>query len=591
MTNRFHRLILNFLPLLFLLAITNSSAQTTRKVLFLGNSYTNVNNLPQLVHDVALSAGDTLIFDSNMPGGYTTQDHSQDPASQGKIMAGGWDYVVIQGQSQEPITHTGQFRLGASDLETQIHQYNPCAVLLLYMTWGRKNGDPTNCQDFPVMCTYEGMDSTLRNIYLGLADLLNTEVSPVSVVWHHLRQNNPGIELYQPDESHPSKAGSYAAACSFYAAIFKKDPTGITYDYGLPSGDAATIRNAAKTEVFDHLNAWDYKQLPVSGFQYQIVSGSTNTVSFQPINYGAKQTYHWDFGDGDTSTMPGVIHSYATNGTYTIRLTTTNCDLQGVHHSSTDTVIQFCQHTPTVYTNHPWLCYHDTLWTQPADAYQWYSVGNPIPETRQFLPDYLRYINTGFSVRTTVNGCAELSKLFYANPEWPGYYFDSAYGGDPCEGDTALFMVLHFNGTLPDSTQIDWYKDGSLLPGTHNVDTLRITSQGTYWCTVVNPGSHCPVDTITSSSVTYDCGTLGLEPIRHDVGLKIYPNPASEHVTIDVPGALGTQQIQVYNATGQLMMLVEAASPVTLNVAGWPSGLYIVRAVNSQGRVVKFVKQ
>lgn len=43
----------------------------TKKVLFLGNSYTAVNNLPQMMADVAVSAGDTLWFDSNTPGGYT----------------------------------------------------------------------------------------------------------------------------------------------------------------------------------------------------------------------------------------------------------------------------------------------------------------------------------------------------------------------------------------------------------------------------------------------------------------------------------------------------------------------------------------
>ena len=36
----------------------NASAQAKKKVLFLGNSYTAYNNLPQLVADVALSAGD-----------------------------------------------------------------------------------------------------------------------------------------------------------------------------------------------------------------------------------------------------------------------------------------------------------------------------------------------------------------------------------------------------------------------------------------------------------------------------------------------------------------------------------------------------
>jgi len=113
----------------------------TKSVLFLGNSYTYVNDLPQIIHDVTLSAGDTLIFDSHTPGGYQLIDHSTDVITQNKIMTGGWDYVVIQGQSQEPITQSTQFSNGGFALYNLIKQYNPCAVTMSYITWGRKNGD------------------------------------------------------------------------------------------------------------------------------------------------------------------------------------------------------------------------------------------------------------------------------------------------------------------------------------------------------------------------------------------------------------------------------------------------------------------
>src|SRR6187401_3263782 len=98
-----------FLPLiLFSISGFGLKAQLSYRVLFLGNSYTAVNNLPQIIHDVALSAGDTLIFDSNVPGGYQLVNHSNDTVSQNKIKAGNWNYVVIQGQSQEPIMASGQ---------------------------------------------------------------------------------------------------------------------------------------------------------------------------------------------------------------------------------------------------------------------------------------------------------------------------------------------------------------------------------------------------------------------------------------------------------------------------------------------------
>src|SRR5262245_40381733 len=122
-----------FILLCLIFPQTYLNAQLSYHVLFLGNRYTGVNNLPQFVHDVALSSGDKLIFNSNTPGGYQLINHSQDVTSQNKIMTGGWDYVVIQGQSQEPVVQNSQFNSGAAALYNLIKQYNPCAVTMPYM--------------------------------------------------------------------------------------------------------------------------------------------------------------------------------------------------------------------------------------------------------------------------------------------------------------------------------------------------------------------------------------------------------------------------------------------------------------------------
>jgi PKD repeat protein len=578
---------LSILSIFFFITAT-AFAQTTRRVLFLGNSYTQVNDLPQLVHDAALSAGDTLLFDSYTPGGYTLEAHSLDPVSQGKIAAGGWNYVVLQGQSQEPIFQTSVFNQGAYVLVDSIDQYNPCAVPLLYITWGRKNGDASNCASFPEVCTYAGMDSTLRNKYLNLANQLNCEVSPVSVVWKYVRQNFPGIELYNADESHPSMAGSYAAACCFYATIFKKDPTLITFNSTLSPADALIIRNAAKTQVFDQLALWDFKQMPQSGFYYTIGPG-TNEVHFNPLNSGASQTYAWDFGDGFNSTSLNPIHAYASDGTYTVSLTTTNCDLEGMHTSTSDTVIQFCSHTPFVFATDSFLCEYDTLWTQPADSYQWYSGGSAIPETNEFLPNYHQYPSMDFSVLSTVAGCAELSQVYMANPQWSGYYFDAAMGGDPCTGGTALFIVLHTSASLTGNELIRWYRDGSLLASENDEDTLLITTQGTYYCTVIDPFTNCPFDTTYSTPIVFDC-TIGIEENYPDVTVKVYPNPVSELLMIEwnMPGL---EDIQVYTITGSLVSTMKISSATQLFVAGLPAGQYYIRFRNYPQLAVKFIKQ
>jgi len=71
------------------------------------------------------------------------------------------------------------------------------------------------------------MDSALTATCTRMAQTHEAVVSPVGSVWRYLRENT-SIDLYSPDGSHPSLAGSYAAACTFYTMIFRKNPTFIT---------------------------------------------------------------------------------------------------------------------------------------------------------------------------------------------------------------------------------------------------------------------------------------------------------------------------------------------------------------------------
>lgn len=230
------------------------------KVLFIGNSYTDVNNLPQLIASIAEAEGDTLVFSANLPGGSTFYNHLNNTTTNSLIQQGGWDYVVLQGQSQEPSFPDGQFYTEtypyAQQLCEMVRQYNPEAKVVFYMTWGRKNGDQGNCPYFPPLCTYEGMDSLLYLRYMTMAADFDAEVSPVGALWHYLRDHHPGIELYASDGSHPSLAGSYAAACSFYSILFRKDTRSLAYNPGIAEDQAENIRIAASKVVYDSLAKW-----------------------------------------------------------------------------------------------------------------------------------------------------------------------------------------------------------------------------------------------------------------------------------------------------------------------------------------------
>lgn len=254
------------IPLLICLLFTVVfMAQNTKRALFLGNSYTHFNYLPQMTANVAASAGKTLIFDMNAPGGYYIGQHVTNAVSLAKIQIGNWDNVILQDQSLA-LAYPGYFMNGihsSIQMDSIIKANNQCAQTMFYATWGRKNGDSYICSqpycevNTVITRDFYQMNNDIQTHYKVFADSLKASMSPVGTVWANIRQHHPTIELFDPDESHPSLAGTYAAACSFYAAIFRSDPTEITFNGGLSDTDAESIRQAAKEVVFDYLLNWN----------------------------------------------------------------------------------------------------------------------------------------------------------------------------------------------------------------------------------------------------------------------------------------------------------------------------------------------
>ncbi|MCC6384287.1 MAG: PKD domain-containing protein [Bacteroidia bacterium] len=315
------------ISLLFFLS-HSLTGQQTKRVLFIGNSYVYSNNLPLMVSKLAAAHLDTMIFDSNTPGGYTFQNHSTNATTLSKIAAGNWDYVVLQEQSQLPAFPPAQVATQclpyAALLDSLIHAADSCAETVFFMTWGRKYGDASNCASYPPICTYEGMQERLRESYLMMGQQNLATVAPVGCAWREVRKQNLPFDLYVADESHPSVYGSYLAACIFYSAFFKKPVTSLSYTAGIPVSEAALIQQQCNQLVFDSLSLWfSNGNIPFAGFGIQ---QNSTAVTFNNSSLNATY-YSWSFGDGTTSALQNPQHTYTSNGTFTVTLTaSTDCD-------------------------------------------------------------------------------------------------------------------------------------------------------------------------------------------------------------------------------------------------------------------------
>lgn len=326
---------MNKLYLIFLFNILYFTAQgqDTLKVLFLGNSYTQSHNLPELIKSLAASTGKVLEYQMHAPGGYQLNQHVADLTANTLMARGDWDFMVIQEQSQKPSFGDNYVAQNvypyAKQLTDTFRHFNRCGQVIFYTTWGRKNGDATNCPAMPALCTYEGMDSLLTLRYQTMADSNKAAISPVGQFWRHIRNTMPNIELYEADESHPSVEGSYAAALTFYAMLFNADPSLTSYNPGIQSTVVTALNNAAKVKVFDSFDHWNrfnignmFAPLPAD-FTVNI-NNTTRTINLGFEKHGST-AFEWNFGDGNANNTDTVIqHTYALAGNYEVCLEVRN---------------------------------------------------------------------------------------------------------------------------------------------------------------------------------------------------------------------------------------------------------------------------
>ena len=229
--------------------IQNGDLVNELQILFIGNSYTFSNELPQVFTRLAQEGGHAVNVAMLAQGGWTLEKHSQSAKTRETIQGQSWDYVILQEQSTRPAWPNTRdqnmypaVRLLAEEIE------NTGGEGILFMTWGHRDGLP-HSQD----TDYHGMQAVLAESYLEIGRELDLIIAPVGLAWQNALGQDPQMDLWSGDGSHPSKQGSYLAACVFYAVIFQESPEGLTYMAGLSKETGQFIQSIAAETVFADL--------------------------------------------------------------------------------------------------------------------------------------------------------------------------------------------------------------------------------------------------------------------------------------------------------------------------------------------------
>lgn len=191
------------------LLTANGSAQDSRdtlRVLFVGNSYTYFENLPQVVSVLSEQTGTVLITEKITIGGAKLSEHWRGARSLNtveKIRNGDYDIVVLQewslgtvNERDSAVFYLGLFSKLARDAGAEPYYY---------LTWGREK--------------IPQQQEVISRVYRETAALNRATVVPAGEAWALARELRPDLKLYDPDGTHPSDLGTYLTACVFVATI------------------------------------------------------------------------------------------------------------------------------------------------------------------------------------------------------------------------------------------------------------------------------------------------------------------------------------------------------------------------------------
>ncbi len=137
--------------------------------------------------------------------------------------------------------------------------------------------------------------------------------------------------------------------------------------------------------------------------------------------------------------------------------------------------------------------------------------------------------------------------------------------------------ILHSNATSGNQ----WYNSSGLISGATNQD-YTVTSNGDYYVIVSLNGCS------SNHSNTIHITNSGIESIVENKTIKVYPNPVSNELIIEIEGNKETISFEIYNSIGQNIFNGNLKEKTIIQTANFPSGVYLIKLEN--GKSFEFKK-
>lgn len=207
------------------------------KVLFVGNSHTYMNDMPQLFRETweATTGARAEVTMLAFSGRHLRWHLSEYFSLRFALLYGGYDYCVIQ-QAAHPFPPEAETLADGRELIGLCQKTGVTPVL--YMTWAEKRF-PENQQK-------------MIDTYRALARETGALLAPVGLAWHGLLQAHPEVDPFFRDGEHASPYGDLLIAAVLCATLTGSADVrlpGHVFDFGVefsdPQHPAARLDRAA----------------------------------------------------------------------------------------------------------------------------------------------------------------------------------------------------------------------------------------------------------------------------------------------------------------------------------------------------------
>jgi len=181
-----------------------SLAVADYELLFMGNSHSSANGLPNLVAILIQKGYPNKTVNAIIaPGSKFLDERLADNVSQQSLNSRAWTHVILQAQKY---SSTGLYSYptdAAEEWIRRIRQQN--ANPILFPEWPRRGN------------TEEGL--RVHELHLYITSQEPACVAPIGLAWDESIARYPNLDLHAPDGNHSNLKGALLAAYVFYQAI------------------------------------------------------------------------------------------------------------------------------------------------------------------------------------------------------------------------------------------------------------------------------------------------------------------------------------------------------------------------------------